>query len=334
MSNYEISRLTEQELVEFREFCELHWGDRHPLIHNDEVFRYYYCRGDKINFLRARDTETGELLSVIGFIPSNGLASPDVWISYVLSKKGAPLNLGFHMVEKVCEITNCRALGVNNVRKKVRGLYEFLGYSLVPFSHYYRLNGNKTDYSLCIPKERVIAPVFKSDAEFFRINDEKELSCFDFENYAQFTPFKDFDYFKHRFFENPWIKYEVFGMLKDGVVLALCVLRVLEHEGACVLRLVGFVGAREEFACVGGLLDRLIKERNADFADVYVYGIGEEALNKAGFVLRKERDESIIPDYLTPPLFENVDFYSVVDDTEKYLMFRADGDQDRPNMEA
>ncbi|NLC78900.1 MAG: hypothetical protein GX683_04155, partial [Ruminococcaceae bacterium] len=80
----------------------------------------------------------------------------------------------------------------------------------------------------------------------------------------------------------------------------------------------------------GELLDRLARERNADFSALYAFGIDDSVLEEAGFVKRLDKDENIIPDYLLPPLYENVDFYSVANG-DGYWIFRADGDQDRPN---
>ncbi len=331
---FNIDRLEESELSAFREFCELNWGEKHPLIHNDEMFSFYYRRGELINFVRAIDEETGEIRSVAGFILANESETPDIWISYVLSKKGASLNLGLKLIEYIKTITNARSLGVNNIRKKIFGFYGFLGYTAGTVGHYYRLNPERAgSYQLCRVKDEEALPITRGDAEFFQINTEKELDCFGFEAYCQLKPFKDRRYVEHRFFENPWLNYEVFGAARNGVTFALFVLRTLEHEGYSVLRLVDFIGERQEFYLLGELLDKLARERGADFSDAYGFGIDDALFEKAGFTKRKADDENIIPDYLQPPLFENVDFYAVSDGSD-YWVLRADGDQDRPNLAA
>ena len=60
-----VSRLKDGELDEFRVFCAAAWGSEHPLIHNAEMFEYYYRAADgELNFACARDDDSGELLSV------------------------------------------------------------------------------------------------------------------------------------------------------------------------------------------------------------------------------------------------------------------------------
>ncbi len=328
---YTIDRLREAELPAFREFCEINWGEKHPLIHNETAFAYYYRRNGEINFVCAKDDETGEFLSVAGFLLANEGEAPDIWLSYILTKKGAPFSLGFKLIEKIKALTNARSLGVNNIRKKVFGLYEFLGYKTGTVGHYYRLNPDRAgDYRLCRVKNETVPPIISGGAEFFQITEKEGLDCFGFEAYAQFKPFKDRRYFEHRFFENPWLNYEIYAAARDGVTRALFVLRALEFKGFTVLRLVDFIGAREELFLFGELFDKLARERGADFCDAYGFGIDDALFEKAGFLKRAPDDENIIPDYLLPPLFENVDFYAVADGDD-YWVLRADGDQDRPN---
>ncbi|MEA4911732.1 MAG: hypothetical protein VB092_03835 [Oscillospiraceae bacterium] len=328
-----IDRLTDAELPAFRDFCARNWGARHPLIHDPASFDYYFRRGGGINFLRAQDDETGDILSVAGFLYANSLPAPDVWLSYILTKKGAPLNLGFHMLETLRAVTSCRSFGVNNIRPKTRGLYEFLGYRTGRMEHWYRLNPGRTDYTLCDIYTRNI-PAVKNNAVTLTRLDKRGLDDFAFEDYAQYRPYKDRGYVEHRFFENPWLDYDVRAAAENGRTFALAVFRELAHGGHRVLRLVDFIGARERLADCGAAVDRLLRERDADFADVYAYGLPAGRLSAAGFVRREENDANIIPDYLTPPLYENVDFWAVGEDDDDYVLFRADGDQDRPNLTA
>ncbi|MEA5050592.1 MAG: hypothetical protein VB021_03865 [Oscillospiraceae bacterium] len=327
---YTIERLTEAELPAFRDFCAVNWGERHPLIHDAAMFDYYFRRGGQINFLRAAD-DTGGILSVAGFLCANSLPQPDVWLSYILTKKGAPLNLGFHMLETLRAVTDCRSFGVNNIRPKTRGLYEFLGYRTGRMEHWYRLNPEKTAYALCRAPHREI-PAVRADGVTLTRLDKRGLDDFAFEDYAELRPYKDRGYVERRFFDNPWIRYDVCAAAADGGIFALAVFRELESGGHRVLRLVDFIGAREDLGRLGGAVDRRMRERCADFADVYAYGLNPAIPAAAGFVLRAENDENIIPDYLTPPLFENVDFWAVGESAQDYVLFRADGDQDRPNL--
>ena len=52
----------------------------------------------------------------------------------------------------------------------------------------------------------------------------------------------------------------------------------------------------------------------------------------AGFTERVEGDGCIIPNYLTPPVHENTEYYYFTNKPENFVLFKADGDQDRPNL--
>ena len=47
---------------------------------------------------------------------------------------------------------------------------------------------------------------------------------------------------------------------------------------------------------------------------------------------REPGDGVVIPNYLTPPLLENTEYYYFTNEPEHFVIFRADGDQDRPNL--
>ncbi len=175
-------------------------------------------------------------------------------------------------------------------------------------------------------------------------------------------PFKDLWYIKRRYFNYPLKKYEVYGVLGDACsedcnksrthekfdncenstslkenvnsqkYKALLITHSVNVSGTNVIRIVDFIGQSFIFEALGESIDGLIKEKNAEYADCYCYGIGEETFAKIGFCARSEQDENIIPNYLTPPLYENTEFYFFTTDSENFTMFKADGDGDRPNV--
>ena len=53
MSDILYMRLTEEHLADVRNFCRNNWGNEHPLIHNDEMFDFYYRDKKDINFVVA-----------------------------------------------------------------------------------------------------------------------------------------------------------------------------------------------------------------------------------------------------------------------------------------
>lgn len=332
MSDITVSRLGQKDLADFKSFCLEAWGAPHALIHDERSFEYYYRAADGgLNFAVARD-ESGAFLSVCGYILSNSGPEPDVWISFLVSKKGAPFGLAYRLFDFIIETTRCRSIACNNIREKTRGLYEFRGWTVDMLSHYYRLNPKLDEYKLCKITSKDIPRVNKSDFKPKRITDERGLEPFEKTVFFQNLPYKDGLYLKRRYFDNPWFAYEAAGFFDGHEPVALVFYRQIDAEGAAVLRVVDFIGDARALAAAGEYLDGQMRERNAEFCDWYAYGLSEEAMRAAGFALRARGDENIVPNYLEPPLCENTDFFFFTSDSKGYRVFKADGDQDRPNL--
>ncbi len=331
MSEITVSRLTDGGLPEFREFCEVAWGERHPLVFNEQMFEYYYRAKDGgLNFALARDDDG--LLGVCGYIPANSSDAPDVWISFLVCKKGAPFGLSYQLFDFIRETTHCATFACNNIRPKTRALYEFLGYRFGGLTQYYRINTDLEDYTLCIISSYNELPLAAVSHTVKAVENAKELERFDFESAGVAAPHKDFAYFKRRYFDNPWYDYSTAGVYVSSKLVALGVYRVIEHAGARVLRVVDFLGREKYFPALGRCIDEQMRELGAEFCDVSCAGMSDEVMLASGFVPRKKDDVNILPNYLSPPIMENTDFYYFTDAPDAYRVFRADGDQDKPYL--
>jgi len=312
------------------------------------MFEYYYRDGKLINFVVAYIPEVAtdidylrtdwirvkplEIQGVCGFIKTGSSANPDVFISYILTKKGSHFGHAFKMIEKIQELTNARTLACNNIRKKTRGIYDFLNYTVDDMTHWYRLNDGMDEYKLCsIPFMRH-EPLRSEDIPAVEVTSVSQLDDFPFSIYLENRPYKDRDYVEKRYFNYPWHTYRVFRLSK-GAETALLVIREIEWEGSKMLRVVDFVGDRSLIKDSGKVIDGIIKTCNAEFADWYAFGVPDEDMQKAGFSIRYHDDKNIIPLYYSPLLKSNVDITVFTNNPDNYMLFRADGDQDRPNLD-
>ena len=79
-------------------------------------------------------------------------------------------------------------------------------------------------------------------------------------------------------------------------------------------------------------MDKLLADTGAEYADCYCAGIPAEVFAAMGFSERKPDDGTIIPNYLTPPLYDNTEYFYFTNRPDGFVLFKADGDQDRPNL--
>ena len=149
------------------------------------------------------------------------------------------------------------------------------------------------------------------------------------------TPRKDLWYLRRRYFEYPYFHYDVWAVREGGRLLAYLITRtVTAAETGCapVVRIVDFIGPDSVLPRLGAALDKLLREAGAEYLDCYNAGIPAETWRAAGLRERLPGDGVIVPNYLTPPLQENTEYYYFTNVPENFVLFKADGDQDRPNL--
>ncbi len=332
MPEITIERLQERELEAFRLFCRENWPGEHPLIHNHTMFEYYYRdRDDGGLNLAIAHGEDGTICGVCGYMKTNGRETPDIWMSYLLAKKGGAPGLGFRLLGWIQQETRCRTIACNNIRANTRALYEFQGWHVADMTQYYRLNPQKENYTICNISTKKTQSVEESEYQWSLLN-KQELEALNFAAFAENKPYKDRSYLEKRYFDHPWLHYDVYAAREHGIVRALLVVRQIDSALGRAIRVVDYIGNRDFAAGCGAGLDRLMQDCGADFCDWFAFGLDDETMARAGFCARTADDPNVIPLYLEPPKLENVTITMCTSDPDGYTMFRADGDQDRPNF--
>lgn len=323
MSNVRRIPLSEKHLIV--DFLNENWGSIHPLVNNEIMFNYYYVDGDMTNFYVWE--ENASILAVCGYIKCSNQENCDIWISIWCAKKGKN-GVGLQLMGAMKELTGAQTMACNNIRENTMPFYRFLGYHPDSLTHWYRL-ADRDEYKMAVVNNKVIPLSVKSESvsikEIFDIHDAEK--CFEISD--EFKPHKDFWYINKRYFEYPFYKYHVYAVYDKDICKALVVFRVNVSDEGFVLRLVDYIGKPEDFALLSGVADELMAEYDCEYCDMYSFGVDG---GKAGFVERKKDDENIIPNYLNTLWQKNIDYFFFTTDAENFMMFKADGDQDRPNL--
>ena len=314
--------LTEKQLI--LDFLNEHWGSKHPLVNHEVLFNYYFLDGEMTNFYVLEDGDG--VAAICGYINCSSEENCDIWISIWCAKKGKN-GLGLALMGAMKELTGANVMACNNIRANTMPFYTFLGYHPDKMNHYYRL-ADKAEYKMAVVNEKVIPASEKISGVW--LEEMKDIAQVEaiFAIPAQCRPHKDYWYINKRYFEYPHYEYKVYAVHSGGGVPALVVFRVNESDEGFVLRLVDYIGAKEDFRLLSGFVDELMAEFDCEYCDMYSWGVDGE---DAGFVLRVA-DENIIPNYLNTLLQKNIDYYFFTSNTENFMMFKADGDQDRMNL--
>ena len=304
-----------------------------PLVNRREFFEFYYHNGEQLQFAIAE--EDGRMLAVAGYILANHAPQPDLWVSVWVAVKGEN-GIGLELMDELPRLTNARVVACNNIRPKTMAFYRFLGWTADRVPHYYRL-APQQEYHLARVQDATILPV-QEDLALDTVSSVMRLQGLGMPP-SPHTPKKDTWYMVRRYFGFPHLNYQIYSASEQGKLLAYLVARVVDtnpgyEDNVRVLRIVDFIGEDAVLPRLGGAIDRLMHDVGAEYTECYCYGIPAETFAAAGFCERTENSPNVIPNYLTPPLYENTDYYFFTNQPENFVLFKADGDQDRPNLPA
>ena len=308
------------------EFINLHFDWKLPVVNRPEFFDFYYRSGQGLQFALAE--QGGEWLAVVGYIRASQGPRPDLWASVWVAKKGAN-GAGLALMDALPRLAGAGVLACNNIRPKTMALYRFLGWHAGRMGHFYRL-APLPRYQLAQVQAPAILPV-GGDLALEPVPGPSALAALGLPE-TPHTPKKDVWYLARRYFAFPHLAYQVYAARHSGALLAYLVCRVADSGRGKVLRIADYIGRDEVLPRLGKAIDRLLLASGAEYAELYCAGLPAAVLEAAGFCERAEGSADILPNYLTPPLYENTDYYYFTSAPEQFVMFRPDGDQDRPNL--
>lgn len=338
---YEIRLAKRRDIDDIMKFIHDYWRKDHIMARDRKLFEYEFVDGEKVNFVIAIDRQTQNIEGIFGFLYCSHAADQtkrDIWGSMwkVIDNHNNIPFLGIELARRVFTLTGCRTHignGANpNTTIPLRRI--FFGDKVAKMKQYYYLNTEIEEFQIALIKEKNSMDFIINDnptvmVEFKSIDDVKR--SFDIES-IDAIPYKDDWYINKRFFNHPYYKYNVYGVLDETrKVDALIMIRSIECNGSKVLRIVDYIGNQSLFSKLGKEFAKLINIKGYEYIDFYTFGFNEEFILSAGFKLRTADDPNIIPNYFEPFVRENADIWVHynIDDT---TFFKADGDQDRPNI--
>ena len=313
------------------EFIDEHWKKGHILGNNKTLFLYQHnMLKDELSFVIA-ENNNNIIDGVLGYIPY-GKEDRDVMLAlWKVNHTEGPM-LGICMLQYLIDNVNARNVSCPGINRKVRGIYEYLGYYTGEMKHWYRLN-NKELYRIANVKDFLIPQVYEYEKyKLIKIETFDELETkYELDNRVKETsvPFKEKWYIQTRYFEHPMYKYEVYGIEYEEKINLIVIMRITECNDSKILRVIDCIGNFELLTYITASFDDLLKKYDAEYIDFYETGLPDSIFNNAGW-LDVKKTENIIPEYFSPYECKNIDIYYF--STQKdMVLFKGDGDQDRPN---
>lgn len=335
-SIYQIRLALREEYPVLRDFLAENWGENHILVKSKEIFDFQYLEGDVYNIVVAVNKESGDIDAFWGLITtskydSNLSDNGDSWGALVKIRPDVHNDeigrIAMKMLRWIIKEPKFCHFNHNGLGPKGRVFLMPYCASSGPMRQYYIANNKVSDFKVAHLPQFGEYEVTEIVVRRVELEDLAELPS------SSYKPEKSLTYIINRYAKHPIYQYFAWEIEIEGVVKSVWIIRKITLTGlGSVLRVVDAIGNMEGIGCIGNQVQALLEEEGAEYVDFLNFGIPSEVFSQMGFEELDVESSTIIPNYFEPFERKNVAIVSGLDSDDGYVIFKGDGDQDRPNM--
>ena len=344
-NDYDIRLCLEEEHEDLQAFLRAHWSPKHIFVLSKDIldFQHLNKETNTYNFVIAREKVSNEIHAILGFVPTSqfdeeikrAMLWPCIWKSRKdINRTGLGVTM-YHYLKSNFATETISILGIS---EHALSIYKHWNFKTGVIEHFVMPNFKAADHLArglstvyhCFDAERI-------DDKFLLEVSKSEYLEMDSENpiFRVNSIYKSKGYYLNRFMKHPIYKYVFLGIRNKDSIDAIIVARSCGDGEANCLRIVDFIGDVSNLIGVRNQLQAYLQRYDYEYVDLIEVGLEKSVLNAAGFINRKDYSGMIVPNYFEPFLRENIDLdyaYKTVVEDSKEIFFKADADQDRPNL--
>lgn len=333
---YDIHVCRVNEYDKLVEFIDKHWIHNHIFIYSKSLLDFQHLDKEKgvYNFVIALNKKTKEIDAIQGFIPTAlydsslekyGNYWSSIWKRRDDIKNAESSVLGIMVLSYVFEMETFRTYGSIGLSQDSINMYEALGLLSGILNQYYIANSEIDNYIIC--KNPEIKPISGYDESIIR-----KVSIDEVNVEAYYMPLKSKKFIITRYAKHPIWHYDFYVLEKAEGQVALFVTRSIDLNGARCIRIVDALGDLSKVGYIANGLKAIMQKEHAEYIDFMNYGIDDEVFYRMGLSkLNPDCEDIIIPNYFEPFLQKNIKVKFGIKADSDYVIFKADGDQDRPS---
>lgn len=317
------------------QFIKEEWNANHILANNKDFFIWMYGHrnSDNIDFVLMLD-KSNTIKGLNGFVSYSD--DPEkLYVSSAITKVSNSVTVpmvGVELIRRFHALTNAKAYYSYGTNPKTmapigKRIFNFdVGY----MDHFYRLNSTKAVFNVAKILSKKIISFVNTDWKLEEIKNKQSLNEYNFDIVYEHQAFKSKTFIVKRYFNHPVYTYKKY-LVRNSENKAIGILfgREIIVNQTRILRFVDYVGDLSGLKNIGAAINELILQNEYEYADFYEKGVPEEYMTAMGFI--KNDGENIVPNYFEPFVQENISLMYQRSDPN-IVIFKADGDQDRPNF--
>lgn len=329
----QITECTRGELPALMEFINRHWRKDHILAREQAVLEWYYGTEHGCNFLLAR--KDGEIFAVLGYIDSDRFYphSPEhseLWLAMWKVRDDAGVTgLGLRLILELKKRYPQRPISVLGLSDEASKIYTLLRYRVKTLDQLFIHNSQLSRYKLlkgCLPN--YLCQPFMGEVQLIDSTARMREDA----GQIRDSRHRGVEYFIHRYLLNPFSEYQLFRIELDGQ-LGYAIGRVMSANGGSALRLVDVYGQLSLLGRALAWFEQFLQRQGLEYVDLYLCSEQSLQLQASGFINRTDcAADVVVPNYFEPFVAKNVDLQCALESGFTGPVFKADGDQERPNQ--
>ena len=330
-----IKRLKKNDLYLLLKYLKKNFKKSHIFYKSNKLFDWQYLSKNDYNFYILKVKRN--IKAVQGYISTsrydetikNDTIFLSIWSSSEIS---AGSKLFFSFMKK---IKYSLLVGLGSTKESFL-FQKMLKFKCGYMDHFF-LTSNSKSKLMIFPSNFTNMKKIKINKNFKRLNSVEQIAKIDENIFKNQYPKKSKKYLVNRYFLHPFYKYHLYEILDGKKSLALFVLRICKYKKKSAIRIVDFIGEKHSFEYGKFLFRYLLKKFQAEYIDIYSYGIPKKILEKSGLenISKYSYKKIIVPNYFEPFVRKNVKLaYALkykLEIRNKIKLFKGDSDLDRPN---
>jgi len=328
-----ITNCIASDVPQLMSFIDQYWRNNHILSQERSVLDWYYGTEEGCNFLLAK--RDGVIFAVLGYIDSDRFYPEppqisELWLALWKVRDDAKSpGLGLRMILELKKRFSQRSISVLGLSETAGKIYSLLRYQVQTLDQLFIYNQHLESYQLMQGQP----PAFVSSPFSGQIDEITNPSqLLTDASKVNDCRGRGASYFISRYIQNPFNDYRLFR-IKNNESVSYAIGRVMNFKEAAALRVVDVYG---QPVMVGEALtwfEQYLQNKNLEYLDLYYFGKDSNKLQEYGFINRKDCEHGvIIPNYFEPFVAQNVDLKCATETGFIGPIFKADGDQERPNQ--
>ena len=323
---------SKKDIAKITSFIDNHWKKGHALVKSEELFNWQHVDNDIVNYIISENEKAETIDALFGFIPiskfDTNLESKDYFGAMWKSVNNELPSLGIFLIKFFLKKYNPNYIGFIGISKDAENIYRRMGLKIKKLNHYVFINKRAKEFKIVESKIENSNYSIKDDQVLLK--EIYELSKIDLLH--NYRPKKTIEYVINRFQNHTHYKYRFIGIYKGKKLISILIIRKQEVDTSSCINIIDIFGKIEEIPNIQSELSEFLISENSEYIDCLNYGINDDVFKKIGFN-KVDINNQTVPIYFEPFERKNVEIkFSYISNYNDFIIFKGDGDQDRPNI--